>query len=294
MENKPIRYSFSGHETFHCKSLWLKKGYDFMAQSLNFNTPESVVALGVGKNMVASIRFWLRAFGLCNDNDLTYISNYIFDNNDGCDPFAEDSGTLWMLQYLLVNSNIASIYKLCFVDFHAEKNDFTKEQFQGFIKRKCSETDNPNMYNDNTIWKDINVLLQNYVTPINTKPNEDSFALLSGLNLIRQTGFQEDSQEHKKPLYSFNVVGKQCFVPEILLYAIIDRKGESKSVSYESLYELSLLFCLSPSELIDTIKILESQYSTALRFTDDGGIKQLLFIEEIDKMNVLDKYYNKK
>lgn len=25
-----MRYSFSGHESFHCKSLWLKKGYDFI------------------------------------------------------------------------------------------------------------------------------------------------------------------------------------------------------------------------------------------------------------------------
>ena len=23
------RLTFSGHETFHCRSLWLKKGYDF-------------------------------------------------------------------------------------------------------------------------------------------------------------------------------------------------------------------------------------------------------------------------
>jgi hypothetical protein len=25
-----IRHSFSGHESFYCKSLWLKKGYDFV------------------------------------------------------------------------------------------------------------------------------------------------------------------------------------------------------------------------------------------------------------------------
>ena len=25
-----IKYTFSGHESFPCKSLWLKKGYDFV------------------------------------------------------------------------------------------------------------------------------------------------------------------------------------------------------------------------------------------------------------------------
>ncbi|RYG02779.1 MAG: DUF4007 family protein, partial [Chitinophagaceae bacterium] len=23
------KYTFSGHETFHCRHLWLKKGYEF-------------------------------------------------------------------------------------------------------------------------------------------------------------------------------------------------------------------------------------------------------------------------
>lgn len=50
-----MRYSFSGHESFHCKSLWLKKGYDFLADEGQFNDINAVVELGVGKNMVASI-----------------------------------------------------------------------------------------------------------------------------------------------------------------------------------------------------------------------------------------------
>ena len=57
--SKPI---FSGHESFACKSHWLKRGYDFVNAGNNFNDDEAVVHLGVGKNMVASIRFWLKAF----------------------------------------------------------------------------------------------------------------------------------------------------------------------------------------------------------------------------------------
>ena len=54
-------YSFSGHESFACKSLWLKKGYDFVVQERDFNAPDAVIHLGVGKNMVSSIRYWLKA-----------------------------------------------------------------------------------------------------------------------------------------------------------------------------------------------------------------------------------------
>ena len=45
-----MRYSFSGHESFHCKSLWLKKGYDFICNKKHFADTDSVVELGVGKN----------------------------------------------------------------------------------------------------------------------------------------------------------------------------------------------------------------------------------------------------
>ena len=34
------KYTFSGHESFPCKSLWLKKGYDFVVEGKDFNKPE--------------------------------------------------------------------------------------------------------------------------------------------------------------------------------------------------------------------------------------------------------------
>ena len=43
-----LKYTFSGHESFPCKSLWLKKGYDFVIQEKDFNSPNAVVDLGVG------------------------------------------------------------------------------------------------------------------------------------------------------------------------------------------------------------------------------------------------------
>ena len=45
-----MKYTFSGHESFTCKTLWLKKGYDFMNEQNDFNDPESVVALYRAQN----------------------------------------------------------------------------------------------------------------------------------------------------------------------------------------------------------------------------------------------------
>lgn len=64
------KHTFSGHESFPCKALWLKKGYDFVVAGKDFNRHEAVIELGVGKNMVAAIRFWMRAFGIINDETI--------------------------------------------------------------------------------------------------------------------------------------------------------------------------------------------------------------------------------
>ena len=94
--------TFSGHETFACKSHWLKRGYEFVLGGNNFNDDEAVVKLGVGKNMVASIKFWMKAFGLLDqDLKLTQLSKNLLDNT-GYDPFIEDIGSLWLMHYNII------------------------------------------------------------------------------------------------------------------------------------------------------------------------------------------------
>ena len=63
---------FSGHETFSCRATWLKKGLDFILNSGEidtsvFNQHDAATELGVGRNMVNSIRYWLNAFGLIDE-----------------------------------------------------------------------------------------------------------------------------------------------------------------------------------------------------------------------------------
>ena len=50
--NPQIKYTFSGHESFQCRQLWLKKGYDYINKNKTFTDEDAVVELGVGKNMI--------------------------------------------------------------------------------------------------------------------------------------------------------------------------------------------------------------------------------------------------
>jgi len=61
--SKPsLKYSFSGHETFTFRYGWLKKGMDdALKDPTVFSREDAIVRLGVGKNMVGSIRHWCLA-----------------------------------------------------------------------------------------------------------------------------------------------------------------------------------------------------------------------------------------
>src|ERR1022692_3922954 len=59
-------YRFSGHETFPFRYSWLPKAVvELTANAELFSNDErAMVRLGVGKNMVKAIRFWVQAAGI--------------------------------------------------------------------------------------------------------------------------------------------------------------------------------------------------------------------------------------
>lgn len=290
MIRSTVKYSFSGHESFPCKTLWLKKGYDFVKEQKDFNKPEAVVDLGVGKNMVASIRYWFKAFGLSKDIDTNWLADYIFNTMTGKDPYVEDLGTLWILHFLLVYTGEASIYNMFFSEFQIERRVFNREQVISFIKRKMIEGGKGNLYNENTVKKDVGVLLQNYCLPQNSQSNEDYTTLLMDLDLLRQA--DKTDKDDKKVYYYFNVDGKRQVIPEIFLFALLTVKNKSdNTIPYETLYELGLMFCMDNLEVINMLKLLSETYSDSLTYSDVAGIRQLQFTKQMDAKQVLDKYY---
>lgn len=81
---------FSGHDTFHCRQFWLKKGYDFLITGNTFNDLDAPLRLGVGKNMVTAIRFWAKCFQMVDENQKsTLLAKQLF-SDDGWDPYFED------------------------------------------------------------------------------------------------------------------------------------------------------------------------------------------------------------
>lgn len=251
----------------------------------NFNASDAVIALGVGKNMVSSIRYWLKVFGISNQDEPSRIADYLFDESEGVDKYIESLGTLWLLHYLLVSLKEATLYHITFVQFQKERKVFERDQLVNFVKRLMIEDGKDKIFNVNTTKKDVGVLLQNYAQPYKAKSFEDYSSLLIDLDLIRT--------EDNGKTFAFNVEGKRRVPMEIFLYAILQEKGKDKSVSYDTLQEIGLMFCMTDAEVIDMAQSIGEHYSEYVQYSDNAGIRQLLFKEgsSLKDIDVLDKYY---
>lgn len=276
------RYTFSGHESFTCKTLWLKKGYDFINNDFCFNAPDAVIQLGVGKNMVASIRYWMRAFGMTKNDELQPIASYLFDDSTGKDKYIEDLGTLWLLHFCLVSMEEATLYNWLFTRLQRERKTFDRQNVVHLVKRILTEENKLNLYNENTVKKDVGTLLLNYVMPLKARALDDYSSLLLDLDLIRTADGKT---------YTFNIEGKRQLPWQIFLYAVVELKGEDNTVDYDLLQETGLMFCMNDMEVIEMCKVIEAHNTDHVRYTDTAGIRQLQFLTPMSSKEVLDKYY---
>lgn len=290
-----IKYTFSGHDSFQCRYFWLKKGYDFVTEKRSFNDEDAVVILGVGRNMVNSIRFWLKAFNIVDSNDVpTAFGIKLLDNN-GWDPFLEDEASLWLLHYQLVKTNIASIYNIIFNDFRKEKVIFNKDAFINYMKRRKEIEESLN-FNENTLAADFDVFLKMYKgNDEDTKDIEDSFSgILSELELLQKI----ENIVDKKREISFQIPHneKNNIPKEIILFSILDNADYGLSVSFNTLVSDNdspgSIFSINQTGLLNKINEITSDYDQII-YTDHAGIKELQFKGKPSSHSIMDGYYDK-
>ncbi|MBU2926714.1 DUF4007 family protein [Winogradskyella psychrotolerans] len=278
------RLIFSGHETFPCKGLWLKKGYDFVKREGKF-VDEACIDLGVGRNMVSSIRFWLKVFYIIDieNEDATDIANFLFNDENGKDKYLENEVSLWLLHYLLVVNNYSSIYSIIFNQLRKLKPEFNKENFLTYVEGIDSGL------NENTLAKDFSVFTRTYYSK-NEKNIEDSFSgILSDLELV---------QEIKKKDSTKYVIqnNKQEDIPiELVLFIILENKDYGKSISFKNLYSdfnsVGNIFAFSKDQLEKKLIGISDKYESII-YSNDSGIKELQFkSKKPNSFDVLSEYY---
>lgn len=276
---------FSGHESFHCRHFWLKKGFDYVKSGNSFND-KSGIELGVGKNMVASIRFWLQAFDLVDERgELTSVAKKIFDDN-GWDPFLEDEATLWLLHYQLSSKNYSSLYNLIFTELRKVRPEFSSNHLLALV----NEIDTKQ--SENIVAKDFSVFVHTYFAK-KSKDKEESFSgLLTELNLLQEVG----ADELKNTIYHISN-SKQDSIPwQVVLFCILENDNYGSSISLNELFNdqkgVGNLFAFTKEGLENKLTEIGENHPSVV-YKNDAGVKELQFKEKLDGINILADYYEK-
>jgi hypothetical protein len=287
------KFKFSGHETFQCRHFWLKKGHDFVSMGGDFKSNQALIDLGVGKNMITSIGYWLKAFKITNEvGDITDFGKSIF-KDDGFDPYLEDVGTQYLIHFNLIrNTSFASIYKLAFEDFRRTRIDaeFTEEHLFDFILKTLIREGES--VSEKSIRNDLKVFLKTYYSGSKrgSKSIEDDFAsVLIGLGFIDQV---EGVLVEGNPLYRISFSKQNALDPLLFLYMIADHFEGQESISIDQIQnEIADKLLCNREGTEEKINYLSSE--GFLVYKQDAGRKEIQFKGSIDKLNILSKYYGR-
>lgn len=209
------------HETFSIRKGWIHKGVKNIIQYPRLFTDKNINPcdiLGIGTNMVKSLRYWLTAVGIMEEvpsgnqkiQRLTHLGEII----DKYDRYYEEDGTNWLLHYMLAkNEELATAWYWFFNIFRI--NSFDKQLFV----RELSEflhTEYNYDCSEKMLGDEFDCLIKTYYSKVkDVLPEDINECPLTDLHLIEAS----DNKDYRKhtpdrdaihPLIIFAVISEQA------------------------------------------------------------------------------------
>lgn len=292
IKTRPI---LGGHETFAFRNGWLKKGIDAVTENGQiFTQDDALITLGVGKNMVRSIRHWCLATRLLEESPSegqshtlapTWLAKKMFIENKW-DPYLEKEGSLWLMHWQIATNKVRSlVWKIVFSDYL--ETEFTKQSLANYLSRQLAHYEVKTT--SNMILRELDCCFHTYITTkasIKQKNNsnvisEDNLDCpLAELELIRYMPEYD--------LYHFNIGPKTTLPVEIFGYSLLRfisslSRQHSTIALEECMYKPDSpgqVYKLDENSLVEYVNELESLYSGKLRLIETAGLNQIYLSEE--------------
>lgn len=285
---------FRAHDTFFIRKGWLYKGMKNVVRDRTVfmgDNGNPMDILGIGANMVKSLRYWLQAVGLTAEptqgkkyQTLTPFGEIVYEN----DRYIEEIGTLWLLHYkLATNEADATAWYYFFNEFN--RNEFNRDDFvkqlNAYILLKKSEV------SERSLDDDFNCIINTYVprfksNPGRVHPESNIDCPLGELSLV-------DIVNKKAKTYKKSVPKLDSIHPLVILAVIIDQAQGEKQIKISSIQNdkcnagkvfnldiITLTSLLNKIELMGYIKVVRT-----------AGLDVIDIEREIDFLGCVKEYY---
>jgi hypothetical protein len=285
---------FRAHETFFIRKGWLSKGMKHVLRKPNVFVDKEenpMDVLGIGSNMVKSLRYWLQAVGLTQeprtgrrDQTLTPLGNVIYAH----DRFIEEMGTLHLLHYkLATNKEDATAWYFFFNKFIA--TEFTREDFINSLQSYILMSGESISVASRSLSEDFACIINTYVPRYKTNPGKVSpennidcpLGEIGLIDILAKKTF-------KKSIPSANT-----FDPWIVLAIISDRANGRNQIGLNELLtaegNIGRIFNLDSITMIEVLRRVEKL--GALKIIRTAGLDVVHLLQDYTFLDCVENYY---
>ena len=284
---------FGAHQTFHLRGSWLHKG--LMAINKDPEILSKATAgekLGMGKNMVESLRYWLEATQLAVKEDsalyMTELADTIFEN----DPYLELDGTIQLIHYMLAtNEDSATVWHWFFNKFSA--TEFEADSLSIYLQSYISSNTDRKI-KDTTLHKDIKCLLRMYRSEAYDQkydPETNNPSPFSRFKWIEK----KDNRYVKRELNSTEI-DPLLFTYTLYLFWT-DKLLEVQSIDIDDIANKEnspgLVFGLSVDQCVQQIEFINRTYPNKYLTYNKAGGYFIVNMNKRNSKNSMINYYEK-
>lgn len=202
-----------------------------------------MVRLGVGKNMVRAIRFWVEATGVAepvgvrtSEMKVTNFGRKVLEPDKGHDEFFEDDQTLWLVHWNL-STQAEPLFAWHIMLNYWNKADFTRTEAASFFEKEAQREQK--QLSSVTLDEHLGIFLHTYVPTRSGKREvvEESLDCpLVELEFISEVGERTAGSGRREKIYAFRTGEKQEVSPELFVYCLADywmkRHSKEKTLSF--------------------------------------------------------------
>lgn len=286
---------FRAHETFFIRKGWLSKGMRQVLRNADVFIDKNEYptdVLGIGTNMVKSLRFWLQAVGLTVEprsgkrpQSLTDLGKIIYKN----DPYIEEIGTLQLLHYKLVNNHdSATSWYYFFNEFNMI--EFTREDFVQALQNYAIM--NGESVAVRSSEDDFNCIVSTYLPRYKVNPDkvdpenniECPFAEMGLIDILNK-----NNKSYKKTSMNPNT-----FNPWVVLAIIMDKADGAKEITLNELLtgkgNIGKAFNLDAISMLDILHNVEK--TGEIKIIRTAGLDVVSLHNNYTFLECVSKYYD--
>jgi len=281
----PYPPSFAGHQTFALRSAWLKKGLDALHDDARvFSAEDALVTLGVGKNMVGSIRHWLIATQLATTTTerggelvASSLGKFLLADDRGVDQYLEDPATLWVLHWNLCGPG-SQAFTWTYAFNVWREWEWSPAALVDAIQNAARAISSKPASTE-TVERDVSVFIQTYVAPSERGQNAED-----GLDCpLRELGLLRPALGNQQQ-YTFAVGPKPSLPTAVFAWALLNfwdwkYPGNTTIAARDIAYaegSPGVVFKLDEDSTLAYLDQLESFSSGNLRFEDTPLVRQVV------------------